>query len=80
MCVIEDSSWLKGLQWWMISKVPFGLGATMPIEGWILSCGGTYVLNSNRSGKLFLLGVVSASLGKRIGELLPLIGPFLQFC
>ena len=39
----------------------------MPVEGWILSCGRTYVLSSTLSSSLFLLGSVSAGLRGSIG-------------
>ena len=42
------------------------LGTTMPVEGWILSCGGTYVLSTSWSCNLFLLSSVYAGLGGSI--------------
>ena len=58
---------MKGLQRWMISRTPSKLGATMLAGGWILSCGGTYVLSSTCSGGLLLLNTVFAGLGGGIG-------------
>ena len=68
MCEIEDSAWLKGLQRWIIFRAPSGLGATMPVGGWILSCRITYELSSSRSGSFFfLLALVYTGLDGSVG-------------
>ena len=76
MCATGDSARLKGLQWWMISRPPSRLGATMPIGGWIISCKVTYVLSNSRFSNLFLLGSVSTSLGESIGAVATPDGAF----
>ena len=63
-----------------MDDLPSSSGATMPVGGWILSCGGTYKLNNTRSGSLFLLGAVSTGLGRSIKAAAnPDGGPHLQF-
>ena len=67
MCVTKDSFLLKRPQQYIVSRTPSGPRAIVSAEGWIHSCGGTYVLSSSWLGILGLRGLMLVSLVKNDG-------------